>query len=401
MSNLLVAQSGGPTAAINATLAGVIAEAEKVKAVNKIFGLINGIEGIFNNKFITLNGMDIEGLKRTPAAYLGSCRYKLPDSRDGKKVYDEIFEFFGKNDIKYFLYIGGNDSMDTITKLSLYAKDNKIDMSFIGVPKTIDNDLSVTDHTPGFGSAAKYVAATVAEIALDSYVYKNKSVTIIEIMGRHAGWLTAAAVLARNEAQRAPHLIYLPEAAFSLDKFADNINNLFKKGINNIIVAISEGIKDANGRSVCETENAAVDAFGHKILSGAGKALEGYVKEKIGCKVRSVELNVSQRCAGHFLSKTDIDESVRIGKNGVKYAIKGKTGDMMIFKRVSDKPYKIEISSADLTKIANVEKTIPEKYIKNGNDVSKKLVNYLKPLITGEVKLVYKDGLPVHLYKNV
>ena len=399
MSNLLVAQSGGPTAAINATLAGVVKQAVNEKDIKKIYGLVNGIEGIFANNFILLNDINTELLKKTPAAYLGSCRYKLPDYQKDSKVYEEIFSFLEKNNIKYFLYIGGNDSMDTVTKLSLYAREKNKNISFIGVPKTVDNDLSITDHTPGFGSAAKYVATTVNEIALDCYVYKSKSVTIVEIMGRHAGWLTAAAVLSRGKNQKAPHLIYLPEAAFSLEKFKDDINALFEKGISNVIVAISEGIKDKNGRFICETEDAKLDAFGHKSLSGSGKILENYIKNELGCKARAVELNVSQRCAGHILSKTDIDESVKIGREGVKHAIKGKTGEMMIFKRISDSPYKMKISSADLTKIANEEKTIPEKHIKNGNDVDKKLVAYLKPLIEGEVKQEYKNGIPLYLHR--
>lgn len=402
--NLLVAQSGGPTAAINATLAGVIDASVKSEKIDTVYGAINGIEGIFNDNIIKLNNIDTALLSQTPAAYLGSCRNKLPDFETSLEKYIYIFDYLKKKNIRYFLYIGGNDSMDTVCKMSLYAKKNNIDVNVIGIPKTIDNDLDITDHTPGFGSAAKYIATTVAEITKDSQVYDLKSVTIIEIMGRNAGWLTAAAALARTKNENAPHLIYLPEVDFSLDKFIEDINNIFEKGIKNIIIAVSEGIRDKDGKFICEiTGNNGVDVFGHNMLSGAGKFLENYVKEKIGCKVRSVELNVCQRCAGHLLSKTDISESKLIGKKGVVCATsgeKGKTGRMMTFKRVSSEPYKIKIEDADITNIANVEKKVPLKWIKNGNDITKDLVIYLKPLIAGEMKIKYENGIPSTLYRK-
>ena len=399
--NLLVAQSGGPTAAINATLAGVIDETVKREEIGKIYGAIHGVEGLFNDDIIVLNNIDTKLLSQTPAAYLGSCRMKLPHYKENEEKYIYIFDYFKKNNIKYFLYIGGNDSMDTVCKLSLYAKEKGIDVNVIGVPKTIDNDLDITDHTPGFGSAAKYIATTVNEITKDSGVYNLNSVTIIEIMGRHAGWLTAASALARTNDEKAPHLIYLPECEFSLDKFVSDINELFEKGIHNIIIAVSEGIKDKDGKFICEiTGSNGVDAFGHNMLSGAGKFLENYVKEKIGCKVRSVELNVCQRCAGHILSKTDINESKNIGKKAVLAAVNGYTGRMMTFKRLSDNPYKIKIENADITNIANVEKKVPSKWIVNGNDVSKQLITYLKPLIMGEVSLKYENGIPATLYRK-
>ena len=356
--NLLVGQSGGPTAAINATLAGIIKESLKSEEIDNVYGLIHGIEGIFNNNIINLNNTDIKLLKQTPSAYLGSCRKKLPAIEESEEEYKKIFEFFKKKNIKYFLYIGGNDSMDTVFKLSQYAKKNQIDVRIAGVPKTIDNDLCMTDHTPGFGSAAKYIAATVHDIAKDSQVYDLKSVTIVEIMGRHAGWLTAASALARTDKEKAPHLIYLPEVSFSKEKFIADINNLFDKGIKNIVVAVSEGIKDENGNFISENKNAVTDAFGHTALSGAGKFLEMLVKDKIGCKVRSVELNVCQRCAGYMLSKTDIFESERIGVSAVKALIKGLSGKMMVFERISDNPYRIKINSVDISKIANYEKKV-------------------------------------------
>lgn len=397
--NLLVGQSGGPTAAINSSLAGVISGALKSGKIDKVLGAKNGIEGVLDNKFIELNNIDLNLLSQTPSAYLGSCRKKLPKACDNEKMYEQIFSFFKENNIKYFLYIGGNDSMDTVYKLSSYAKEKNISVSIIGVPKTIDNDLDKTDHTPGFGSAAKYIATTIKEITKDSQVYFLKSVTIVEIMGRHTGWLTAAAGLARNKYETAPHLIYLPETPFSIDKFILDINMKFESGINNIIVAVSEGIADKNGKFICEDEeNCVLDAFGHKSLSGVGKILENAVKNSIGCKVRSIELNVSQRCATHILSKTDIEEAFLIGENGSLLAINGETGKMMIYKRVSNNPYKIEIDSTDISEIANFEKKVNPEFIIDGNDIKDELIEYIRPLILGEVNIKYENGLPVYLY---
>lgn len=399
--NILAAQSGGPTAAINATLAGIIEEAGKSDKTDKIYGAVHGIEGVFNNNIVELNDVNTELLKQTPAAYLGSCRNKLPEPSEDEPIYEKVFSFFREHNIKYFLYIGGNDSMDTVVKLSEYAQNTGEDVKIIGVPKTIDNDLNITDHTPGFGSAAKFIASTVHGIVKDSQVYYLKSVTIVEIMGRNAGWLTAAAALARTDEEHAPHLIYLPESPFSKDKFIADIRELFDKGVNNVIAAVSEGIRDEDGSFVSEDKTGAFDAFGHTSLSGAGKFLENYVKSKIGCKVRSIELNVCQRCAGYMLSETDISESVRIGSEAVKTALSGGTGKMMAFLRVSDSPYSVEIKAVDVSKIANAEKKVDKSYIINGNDVSDKLVNYLRPLIMGEVNLRYKDGIPETLCRKV
>ncbi len=400
MKNLLVAQSGGPTAAINSSLAGVISQGLKESSIDRIYGAVHGIEGIFNDRILELNDLDLEILKQTPAAYLGSCRYKLPVVSQNPEAYQQIFSYFAAHNIGYFLYIGGNDSMDTVCKLSDYAKENNIDVKIIGVPKTIDNDLAHTDHTPGFGSAAKYVATTLAEITEDSQVYFLKSVTIVEIMGRHAGWLTAAAGLARNEHRDAPQLIYLPEVNFSKDQFVKDIKDQFEKGINNVIVAVSEGIHDENGVLLCESGTSATDSFGHKILSGVGKVLENIVKDEIGCKVRSIELNVCQRCAGHLLSKTDVEEAFLIGEKGVAAALSGKTGEMMVFTRVSDKPYAIKIESVDIHHSANVEKCVPTEWIANNNDITKDLISYLRPLIIGEVSVRYReDGLPEYLHR--
>ncbi len=400
MKNLLVAQSGGPTAAINSSLAGVISKAKESKEIDKIYGAIHGVEGIFNDRIIELDTLNLDILKQTPAAYLGSCRNKLPDYQTNDEIYQQIFSYFKRYQIGYFLYIGGNDSMDTVCKLSDYAKENEIDVKIIGIPKTIDNDLANTDHTPGFGSAAKYVATTIGEITKDSHVYFLNSVTIVEIMGRHAGWLTAAAGLARNEHRSAPQLIYLPEVNFSKEQFLNDIREQFQNGINNIIVAVSEGIHDENGVLLGESGVSSTDSFGHKILSGVGKVLENLVKEEIGCKVRSIELNVCQRCAGHLLSKTDIEEAFLIGEKGVEAALAGKTGEMMVYQRVSDNPYRICVDSADIHGSANIEKCVPKEWIINGNDITEELLSYLRPLILGQVSIRFRDdGLPEYLHR--
>ena len=400
--NAIVGQSGGPTSAINSSLAGVIDALIKSDKIDKVYGAVNGIEGILaenvcelNEKFKVKENIDL--LKLTPSSYLGSCRHKLP-ADDTHDDYKKIFDMFEKYNIKYFFYIGGNDSMDTVMKLNTYSVKNNKNIVVMGVPKTIDNDLWGTDHCPGFGSAAKYVATSVCEIALDSFCYNTKSVTIIEIMGRNAGWLTAASALARSENMAAPHLIYCPENAFDIDEFIDDVNNLHKK-TKNIIVAISEGIKDKNGNYIsagdCAPHN---DKFGHAQLGGAGKALELLVKDRVGCKCRSVEINVLQRCASHFASKTDIEESFKIGKFAVKFALKGVSGNMMIYTRKKDDEYKIEISSMDINKIANKEKMLPKSYITR-NNVTNEFIKYALPLIEGENKVKFKNGIPMHIMR--
>lgn len=397
--NIAVAQSGGPTCAINASLLGVFKQALKTPEIDAIFGSINGIEGVINDNLIDLkllikDNEDMELLKRTPSTALGSCRYKLPELEEDSKIYDTILNCFEKHRIKAFFYIGGNDSMDTVAKLSAFCESKKSDIRIIGIPKTIDNDLPETDHSPGFGSAAKYVAATVQEIIRDSSVYSADSVTIIEIMGRHAGWLTASTCVLRANDELAPHLIYLPEGKFSAEKFIEDVK-IEQAKHKAVIVAISEGVEipDTNG----EYQSGAVDVFGHKYLSGIGKLLENLVREKIGCKVRSIELNVMQRCSSHICSKTDIDEAELIGAEGVTAALNGQTGKTMIFKRISDKPYVVTVSSADAKLIANHEKFFPKKWINaDENNVSDKAIDYFLPLIQGELKIPMKNGMPVH-----
>lgn len=328
--------------------------------------------------------------------YLGSCRFKLPDFMDDDSSYNYIFRQFEKLNIGAFFYIGGNDSMDTVLKLSDYAKRIGSDIRIIGIPKTIDNDLMITDHTPGFGSAAKYVAASLLEIAHDTFIYAVKSVTIVEIMGRDAGWLTAAAALARNEYSNAPHLIYLPETNFDKDKFLNDVRSLLEKQ-NNIIIAISEGIHDASGSYINAGESQK-DSFGHSQLSGAGKALEYLIKDNINVKVRSVEINVLQRCAAHLSSQTDLDEAFAQGETAVTLAKEGITASMVTIQRTSNTPYTVEYGHAEIKNIANEAKRVPREWINEaGNDVLPEMIAYLTPLIQGEPQVTYKNGLPVYM----
>ncbi len=401
--NIAAAQSGGPTCAINASLAGVFSEASRNEQIDKIYGSINGIEGIINDRLVEMSSIiksnkDLELLKLTPSTVLGSCRFKLPDAKDNIEVYEKIISCFKRNNIDVFFYIGGNDSMDTVCKLSEYFKQNNIDVKVIGIPKTIDNDLMCTDHTPGFGSAAKYVAATVQEIARDSSVYSVKSVTVVEIMGRDAGWLTASTCVLKANDENAPHLIYLPETPFSVERFLEDVKRMLVEH-NAVVVAVSEGLKMSDGEYAAEEfQSGHDDAFGHKYLSGIGKCLENIVRKEIGCKVRSIELNVMQRCASHMASKTDVDESVKIGEEAVKAAVNGETGKMMAFKRISDRPYFSEIVTVDANEVANKERLFPKEWINNqGNNVTAFALDYFLPLIQGEVNVLMENGMPVHL----
>lgn len=400
-SNCMVAQSGGPTVAINASLAGVIAGVRQSGKYDVCYGAINGILGILNERYLNLTEVvnddeKLERLKVTPAMYLGSCRHKLPNYKDDDSPYVFIFNQFAQMNIKAFFYIGGNDSMDTVLKLSDYAAKINSDIRIIGIPKTIDNDLCMIDHTPGFGSAAKYIASTMLEIAHDTFIYAVKSVTIVEIMGRDAGWLTASSALARNSYNTAPHLIYLPEVAFDKEQFLNDIREKLKT-LNNVIVAVSEGIRDENGDYITASK-AIADQFGHQQLSGAGKALEFLVKENIGVKVRSVEVNVLQRCAAHMASKTDLEESFTLGKKAVSLAEEGITASMVILERISNMPYQVRYDHAPIAGIANEAKSIPREWINEaGNDIMPELYDYLKPLIQGEITVSYKDGIPVYM----
>lgn len=400
MKNLLVGQSGGPTAVINSSLAGVICESKKCDKIEKVYGMINGIEGFLNGKFADLtllNDSEVELLKTTPAAYLGSCRFKLPqDFNDG--IYKTLFERFNELDIGYVLYNGGNDSMDTVDKLSKYAEIIGSEICFIGIPKTIDNDLMGTDHTPGFGSAAKFVANTVRDITLDAEVYDKPSVTIVEVMGRHAGWLTAASVAARRFCGDNPVLVYLPENVFSIDKFFEDLKYVL--GIRkNVVVCVSEGIKDEGGKFICEYAfEAGTDTFGHKNLTGCGKFLENEVKNKLGVKARSVELNVVQRCASSLLSRTDVDEAFLVGANGVKAIINNETAKMICI--VRDSEYEVSYVPVDVSEISNREKSFPVSWTVNGNDISEEFLKYILPLISGSVEIPQENGMMKYLIRK-
>lgn len=394
--NVLVGQSGGPTAVINSSLAGVIDKYLSLEDCGIVYGAVNGIKGILRDELIVLNDVfskkeNIELLKHTPSSYLGSCRYKI--SKDSNEDIDKIFEIFKKHDIGYFFYIGGNDSMDTVMRLS--NDERAKDMKIIGVPKTIDNDLLGTDHCPGYGSCAKYIATVVSEMALDAGCYDIKNVLIVEIMGRNAGWLTASAALARTMGNTAPDFIYLPEIAFDSDKFLYDIRSKLANQ-DTVIVAVSEGIKTADGTYVAESKQAfGDDMFGHGQLGGVGKKLETLVKTKLGIKVRSVELNLVQRCAAHITSKTDVDDAFNCGAEAVNAAINGESGKMVCMKRVSDNPYKVIYECEDINNIANGEKMIPKEFITpEGTDVTDAFIKYAKPLIMGENDIKYVDGIP-------
>ena len=406
--NLIVGQSGGPTAVINSSLYGVVSEGRRhPETIEHIYGMVNGIEGFLNGTVLdfaeTLPDEKLDGLKITPGAYLGSCRYKLPESLEDP-VYPKLFQKFQEMNIGWFFYIGGNDSMDTVSKLSRYAVQTGSDIRIMGEPKTIDNDLVHTDHTPGFGSAARYVASTVREITIDANVYEKKSVTIVEIMGRHAGWLTAASALARKYTGDNPLLIYLPETSFDQEAFLEAVEKSFEKNCN-VIVCVSEGIHDAEGTFICEYDNSVgTDTFGHKMLAGCGKYLENLVRSRLGVKARSVELNVSQRCSASMMSATDQQEAIKAGEYGVQAALKGETGKMISFIRreTSDGTYLMECGLEDVNHICNKEKTVPLDWITSeGSDVTEAFVRYARPLIQGAVEIPCgEDGLPAFVYRK-
>lgn len=397
--NVIVGQSGGPTCVINSSLAGVYKTAKDL-GIEKVYGMLHGIKGFMENEYIDLDeklphNIDIDLLKRTPASYLGSCRYKLPEIFADRSVYEKIFAKLKELEIEYFFYIGGNDSMDTIKKLSDYAKEINSEIRFVGVPKTIDNDLAITDHTPGFGSAAKYIATTLKELVCDCRIYDCPAVTIVEIMGRNAGWLTAAAGLVRGEDCEGVDLIFLPEKVFDVNFFMKRVKEVVaaKKYC---VVALSEGVRIADGRFVCElsADDAAVDAFGHKMMSGSAKYLETLVKNEMGIKARAIEISTLQRCASHFASLTDIEEAFDCGAAAVRAAvIDNETGRVVCMNRISEVPYKITYDLADVHNIANVEKTVPLEWI-TFDYVTEEAVSYIRPLIQGELNPIINDGLP-------
>lgn len=406
MGNVLVGQSGGPTAVINSSLAGVYKTAKDLGA-GRVYGMLYGIQGLLEEKYVDLDEhfhseLEIELLKRTPSSYLGSCRYKLSDYESDTKDYEKIFTVLKKLDIEYFFYIGGNDSMDTIKKLSDYGKIIKSNIRFIGVPKTIDNDLAATDHTPGYGSAAKFIAATTKEIIRDGLVYDQKNVTIIEIMGRNVGWLTGASALAGGAECPGPDLIYLPEVDFSIEDFIQKVNEL-QKMKKALVIAVSEGIRLVDGRYVCELaeDTKYTDQFGHALLSGSGKYLSSLITRETGCKSRGIELNTLQRCASHMASLVDISEAFQVGAAAVNAALEGKTGEMVVLNRISNQPYQCTTGTFDIHKIANIEKKVPAEWTsKDSTGVTEEFIDYVKPLIQEELTPIMIGGLPKHIRYN-
>ena len=405
--NVIVGQSGGPTAAINSSLAGVYRTAID-RGYKKVYGMIHGVQGRMEGRYVDLSdhiqsGHDIELLKRTPSAYLGSCRYKLPEIFENKEVYEKIFEILNKLEIDCFIYIGGNDSMDTIKKLSDYAIISGSQIRFVGCPKTIDNDLALTDHTPGYGSAAKYIGTSVKEIIRDSWSLETTSgqVIIVEVMGRNAGWLTGATALAKGEDCDGPDAIYLPELPFDMDAFIKKIKGLLKTKAS-IVVAVSEGIRTKDGKYVSELGNSIdyVDAFGHKQLTGTARYLCEVVSKECGCKTRPIELSTLQRAASHCASRVDILEAYEVGGAAMKAADEGDSGKMVVIERLSDDHYQAGTEVKDVHKIANDERTVPREWInKDGTYVTNEFITYVRPLIQGDVGPIMVDGIPRHLYR--
>ena len=404
MANAIVGQSGGPTAVINASLAGVF-EAAKSRGAKTVYGMRHGVQGLLKRQWVDLgehlrDDLDIELLKRTPSSFLGSCRYKLPDAAAQPEVYEEILRILDELDVAWFFYIGGNDSMDTIYKLADYGSSVGSAIRFIGVPKTIDNDLEGTDHTPGYGSAAKFIATQMKEIIRDSLVYDMRSVTVVEIMGRNAGWLAAASALAKGPDCEGVDRIYLPETPFDAERFVEDVNDLQRRK-SNVVLAVSEGVRTADGRYVCELGQAlgAADAFGHKILTGTASYLAGLLASRLGTKARAIELSTLQRCASHTASRTDITEAYQVGGAAVKAACEGHTGEMVGLSRLSDDPYQCVTVLNDIHRIANREKKVPAAWItEDGAGVTDELLRYARPLIQAELTPISVNGLPRHIY---
>ncbi len=398
IGNAVFGQSGGPTSVINASAAGVFTEALKQTGViNKVYGAAHGIVGILNEIFYDMGQEDpaeLELLKTTPSSALGSCRYKLADLEDDETDYKRLLDVFKKYDIRYFFYNGGKDSMDTCNKISKYLQQSGYECRVMGVPKTIDNDLFGTDHCPGFASAAKYIATTIMEVYLDARVYDTGMITVIEIMGRHAGWLAASAALAAHKGY-GPDLIYLPEIDFDLETMLTDVKRIYEKE-KKVIIAVSEGVQTKDGKFIPElVGTVATDAFGHKQLGGTASVLADYLKEKIGCKVRGIELSLMQRCAAHLASQTDVDESFLAGQTAVRCAVDGMTDFMVGFQRPESGPYQCDIKLIPLNEVANTESMVPREWINaEGNFVNQKFIEYALPLIQGESKIAIEDGLP-------
>lgn len=398
VGNAIFGQSGGPTSVINASAAGVFTEALKqTDAIKKVFGAAHGIKGILDENFYDMGEEDpyeLELMKTTPSSALGSVRYKLADVKDDDTDYKRLLEVFKKYDIRYFFYNGGNDSMDTCNKISKFMQSSGYECRVMGVPKTIDNDLYGTDHCPGYSSAAKYIATSTMEVYLDARVYDTGMITVLEIMGRNAGWLTAAAALASYKGH-GPDLIYLPEVDFDLQKMLDDVKRVYAQ-TKKVIIAVSEGVKTKEGKYIPELVGTVeTDAFGHKQMGGTAAVLAEYLKNETGAKVRGIEFSLLQRCAAHCGSKSDVEESFKAGQTAVQAAVDGKTDYMVGFERVSSVPYVCEMKLIPLDKVANTERKIPREWINDeGNFVNDKFIEYALPLIAEDSAPPKEDGLP-------
>lgn len=401
--NVIVGQSGGPTSVINSSLAGVYQAAVR-RGAGIVYGMCNGVQGLLERRVVNMSkqltsDLDIELLKRTPSSFLGSCRYSLPDWRKEEELYKELFTILAELDIGYFLYIGGNDSMDTISKLSDYGHRIGSKIRFMGVPKTIDNDLMITDHTPGYGSAAKYIGVVMKELIRDAGVYGTNYVTVVEIMGRNAGWLTAAAALAKGADCEGVDMICLPELPFEPDRFVEKVQEIQSRKPS-VVIAVSEGLRLPDGRYVCELtdEQHAVDAFGHKSLTGTALYLTNLLARKLNTKTRSIELSILQRCAAHMTSRTDIVEAFEVGGAAANAAFDGRTGMMVALRRTSSDPYQCTTELYSVEEIANREKKVPLEWIKEDQTgMTDEFLTYARPLIQGELSPFYVNGLPMQL----
>lgn len=395
----IIGQSGGPTSVINASALGAMQTALHSDCITRILGAANGIRGVLDDKLYDINLEDkkeLELLRFTPSSALGSCRYKIKDPDVDDTDYKKILEIFKKYNVRYFFYNGGNDSMDTCNKISKYMQKVGYECRIMGIPKTIDNDLFGTDHCPGYGSAAKYIATSCMEVYHDARVYDTGMITILEIMGRNAGWLAASAALAGAKGY-GPDLVYLPEVDFDMDKFISDVTRIYK-GNSKVIVAVSEGIKDKDGKYISEYGSnlaATKDAFGHAQMGGLASMLANIIKEKTGAKVRGIEFSLLQRCASHCGSKTDYDESYLAGKTAVENAIAGITDKMVGFECSRYGGYKCEVKLLPLDIVANTEKKVPREWInEEGNGLNQAFIDYALPLINGETELPKEDGLP-------
>lgn len=405
-NNAIVGQSGGPTSVINSSLAGVF-QACRTRGADHVYGMLHGIQGLLDEKVCDLSErltsfLDIELLKRTPSSFLGSCRYKLPSPDEDESVYEKLFAILDRIEIRWFFYIGGNDSMDTICKLSEYGRRIGSDIRFMGVPKTIDNDLMLTDHTPGFGSAAKYIGVVMKEIIRDATVYGNNFVTIVEIMGRNAGWLTASAALARGEDCEGVDLICLPELPFHTDRFLEKVERMQKERAS-IVIAVSEGVKLPDGRFVCELsdDHRTKDAFGHINLTGTARYLSNLVARNLPTRTRAVELSILQRCGAHLASRTDITEAFQVGGAAAKAAFEGETGKMVALERLSNDPYQCTTRLVDIGDVANYEKKVPVEWINEARtDMLPEFLAYARPLIQAELTPIYINGLTQHIVEE-